>query len=319
MSLSRTAGILIRSFLLLSVTASVNAQDFPVKPVRFITQAPGGGSDFAVRIIAQGITGSLGQVVVENRPTVVIAAENVAKAPPDGYTVIYVGSGIWVTPLLQKTSYDMVRDFTPVTMTTSSATILVVHPSLPVKSVRELIALAKAHPGELNYASAGIGGSGHLSGELFKYLAGVNLVHVPYKGGGAALNDLLGGQLQLTFDGGSALKPHIQAGKLRPLAVTSAQRTALAPGLPTITESGLPGYEMAQLNVVFAPAKTPDPIVRRLNQEIVRFLRLPEAKERFFNAGVEVVGSTPEELGAAMKADVSRMDKVIRAAGIRAD
>ena len=293
------------------------AQDYPNKPVRFITQAPGGGSDFAVRIIAQGISGSLGPVIVENRGTVVIAAETVAKAPPDGYTVVYVGSGLWVTPLLQKTSYDVGRDFSPITTATSSPTILVVHPSLPVRSVKELIALAKARPGELNYASAGIGGSGHLAGEMFKAMAGVNIVHVPYKGGGAALNDLLSGQLQMTIDGGSALKPHIKTGRLRALAVTSAQPSTLAPDLPTIAASGLPGYESAQMNVVFVPVKTPEAIIHRLNQEIVRFLKMPETKERFFNSGVEVVGSTPEELAATMRSDVAKIGKVIKDAGIR--
>ena len=300
-------------------TGLVSAQDYPSKPVRFVTQAPGGGSDFAVRIIAQGISGSLGPVIVENRGTVVIAAEAVAKAPPDGYTVIYVGSGLWVTPLLQKTSYDVARDFSPITTATSSPTILVVHPSLPVRSVKELIALAKARPGELNYASAGIGGSGHLAGEMFKAMAGVNIVHVPYKGGGAALNDLMSGQLQMTIDGGSALKPHIKAGRLRALAVTSAQPSTLAPDLPTIAASGLPGYESAQMNVVFVPVKTPEAIIHRLNQEIVRFLKMPETKERFFNSGVEVVGSTPEELAATMRSDVAKIGKVIKDAGIRSE
>jgi tripartite-type tricarboxylate transporter receptor subunit TctC len=299
--------------------ATGSGQAYPAKPVRFITQAPGGGSDFAVRIITQGIAGTLGLTIVENRPSVIIAAETVAKAPPDGYTLIYVGGGFWVTPMLQKTTYDVARDFTPVTLATSSSTILVVHPSLPVKSVKDLIALAKAQPGELNYASAGTGGSGHLSGEMLKAMAGINIVHVPYKGGGAALNDLLSGQIQLTLDGGSALKPHIQAGKLRPLAVTSARPSALTPELPTIAAAGLPGYEMAQLNVIFAPAKTPAPIIQRLNQDIVRFLKLPETKERFFNAGVEVAGSTPEELGAIMKSDVAKIGKVIRDAGIRSE
>ena len=307
--------------LMIAAAGMVSAQGYPAKPIRFVTQAPGGGGDYALRIIAPGISGPLGQpVLVENRPgNVAIPAELVAKAAPDGYTVIYVGSSLWISPLLQKTPYDPLRDFSPISLATSSPTLFVVHPSLPVKSIRELIALARARPGALNYASGGIGGAGHLAMELFNAMAGVKTVHVPYKsGGGAGLTDLLSGQLQITVNNGPSLMPHIKAGKLRALAVTSARSSPLFPGLPAVA-AVLPGYESAQMNVVFAPAKTPEAIVNRLNHEIVRFLKTPEAQERFFNSGTEIVASSPAELAAAMKADVARWGKVIKDAGIKAE
>jgi tripartite-type tricarboxylate transporter receptor subunit TctC len=307
--------------LMMLAPGAAYPQSYPTKPLRLITQAPGGGSDYAARIIAPAISVALGQpVLVENRSgNVAVPAELVAKAPADGYTVLYVGSGLWVAPLLQKTSYDPVTDFTPITLATSSPTLLVVHPSLPVKSVRELIALAKARPDALNYASGGVGGAGHLAMELFNSMAGVKTVHVPYKsGGGAGLTDLLSGQIQITINNGPSLMPHVNAGRLRALAVTSIRPSALFPGLPAVA-AVLPGYESAQMNAVLAPPRTPDTIVARLNSEIVRFLKTPQARERFFNSGTEIVAGSPADLAATMQTDMGRWSKVIREAGIKGD
>ena len=296
------------------------AQNYPVKAIRIVAAAAGGSSDFSARLIAQGISGPLGQpVVVENRGgTGVIAAQTVARSAPDGYTLLNYGSNVWLLPFLQgDLHYDPIRDFAPITLAIRSPNILVVHPSLPVKSVRELIALAKAYPGGLNYASGGDGSSNHLAGELFNSIAGVKLVRVPYKGVGPAISDLLSGHVQVMFATAGGTAQHIKSGRLRALAVTSLHQTALAPGLPTAAASGLPGYEATSIQAVFAPSGTPGPVIARLNQEIVRVLNQPEVKERLFNSGVEAVGSSPEELAATIKAEMSRLGKVIREAGIR--
>jgi tripartite-type tricarboxylate transporter receptor subunit TctC len=271
------------------------------------------------RVVAQGISGPLGQqVIVDNRGDR-IAQEIVAKAAPDGYTFHVTGTGFWVEPLLRKLSYDPVRDFSPITLATMSPNILLVHPSFPAKSVKELIALAKSKPGGLNYASAGIGGAAHLAGELFKALAGIDIIHIPYKGAGAALTAMMGGEVQLMLVSAGSAVPPIKAGKLVALAVTSGQPSALAPGLPTVAASGLPGYEAVSMVSIFAPAKTPVVLINRLNREIVSLLNRAEEKERLFNAGAEVVASTPEELAAKMKQEIARLSKVIKDAGIRAD
>jgi tripartite-type tricarboxylate transporter receptor subunit TctC len=298
------------------------AQSFPVKPVRIVTAEAGGGVDLTARLIAPGLSASLGQpVIVENRGGAngVIAGETVAKSPADGHTLLHYSSLIWTVQFLQSVPFDAARDFTPVTLAASSPNVLVVHPSLPVKSAKELIALAKARPGQLNYATGGSGTTGHLSAELFKFMAGVDMVRVRYKGGGPAVNDLIGGQVQLLFVAAPAVATHVRTGRLRALAVTSAQPSALVPGLPTIAASGLPGYELVSTFCVFAPARTPETIVRRLSQDIVRIVGLPEVKEKFFNAGVEAVGNTPEQFAAYIKFDMARMNKLIQDGGIRAD
>ena len=245
--------------------------------------------------------------------------ETVAKAPPDGYTVLVYGSTIWITPLLQNTPYDPVTDFAPITLVAISPHAIVVHPSLPVKSVRELIALAKAKPGDLNYASLGTGTSTHLGAELFKSMAHVNIVRVPYKSAATQMADLLSGQVQMTFSTTGAAMPHVKSGRLRALAVTSAKPSALMSGLPTVAASGLPGFESGAIYVMFAPSGTPAAIISRLNQETVRYLNQADVKERFFSAGLEAVGSTPEELAAKMKSEMARLGKVIKDAGIRAE
>ncbi len=301
-------------------TGAVCAQSYPNKPIRLVTAEPGGGNDFAARLIAPGLSSSLGQqVVVDNRPSGVIPGQIVSKAPPDGHTLLVSTGVVWLLPFMQSVPFDPVRDFSPITLAVSTPNILVVHPSLPVKSVKELIALAKARPGELDYASGALGSSSHLAAELFKAMAGVNMMRIPYRGAGPALLALVSGQVQLMFATAGSAAAHVGAGRLRALAVTSAQPSALLPGLPAIAASGLPGYEANTPFGIFAPAGTPAIIISRLNQEIVRVLNSPEVKEKFFKAGVEVVGSSPEKFAAAITSDMARMGKVIKAAGIRAE
>jgi len=301
-------------------TGTISGQDYPNKVVRIVTSEIGGGSDFGARVIGPGLATRLGQqMIVENR-VAQIAIETVAKAPPDGYTLLFIGSPLWVLPFLRANlPYDPVRDFSPVSLTTTSSSTLVVHPSLPVKSVKELIALAKARPGELNFASGSAGSSTQLAGELFKSMAGINIVGIVYKSSGPALIDLLGGHIQLGFASAGPVSAHVKSGRLRALAVTSAQPSALAPGLPTVAASGLPGYESASRQGLFAPTGTPAAIVGRLNREIVQLLNQPDMKEKFFNSGVEAVGSTPEEFAAKIKSEIARLGKVIKDTGVRSE
>jgi len=299
------------------------AQAYPAKPIRIVTAEAGGGNDFAARAIVRGIGDSMGQqLIVDNRGGAggIIAAEIVARAPPDGYTLLVYASNIWIIPLLKKNvPYDMGRDFAPITWAARSPSTLVVHPSLPVKSVKDLIAIAKAKPGQLNYGSGGSGATTHLAAELFKSMAKVNIVRVTYRGNSPALNDLIAGQIQVMFATAGTVAPHTGSGRLRALAVTSAQPTALSPGLPTVASAGLPGYESLSIYGVFAPSKTSAAIIQQLNREMVRVLNRADVKDLFFNAGVEAVGSSPEAFAAAIKADVARMSKVISEAGIRED
>jgi tripartite-type tricarboxylate transporter receptor subunit TctC len=256
--------------------------------------------------------------VVDGREGGVVVSDLVAKAQPDGYTLLLNGSAMWLLPYMRdNVPYDPVRDFAPITLAVSAPNILVVHPSVAAKSVKELIAIAKAKPGELNCATGNAGTSNHLAAELFKAMTGAMIVRIPYKGAAPAITDLLGGQVQLMFASASSVTSHIKSGKLRALAVSSLQPSALAPGLATIAASGVPGYESVAIFGILAPAKTPAPIVQKLSQSIVRVLHTPDVRERFFNAGSEIVGSTPEQFGAAIKAEMSRMGKLIKDAGIR--
>jgi tripartite-type tricarboxylate transporter receptor subunit TctC len=308
---------------LLAVSLSLaQAQNFPVKPIRIVTNEAGAGLDFSARLIAQGLTEKFKQqVIVDNRGGAggIIAGELVAKAAPDGYTLIFFSNGLWTVPLMQKAPFDPLRDFAPVTLALTSPGILVAHPSLPVKSVKELLALAKARPGELDYASGGNGAPTHLAAELFKLMAGVDLVHIPFKGSGPALNALLGGQAQVMFTVANGGLPHVKSGRLRALAVTSAQPSTLLPGLPTIAAAGVAGYESVTMQALFAPARTPDAVIQLLNQETLRVIQSPDIREKFFNGASEVVGSTPEQLRAAVAADMGKLEKVIKAAGIKAN
>jgi len=313
--------VMMFSVGLLAAGAGVaSGQDYPNKPVRMVTAAPGAAGDFVARLAALGLTESWGQqVIVENRGgSGVIPIEIVAKALPDGYTLLVFGTTLWLLPLIQKVSYNPIGDFSPITLAAVTPLLLVVHPSLPVKSIKELIAWAKAKPGELNYASGISGSATHLPAELFKAMAGVNIVRVAYKGGAPAISALIGGEVQVMFATASGAGPHVNSGRLRALAVTSAQPSALFPGLPTVAASGLPGYDAASIMCIFAPAKTPAALVGRLNRDIVRVLNKADVKERFIKAGSEVVASSPKELAAAMKSDMATMGKVIRDAGIRA-
>ena len=300
-------------------TAVVYGQEYPAKPVRIIAPGIGNSFDIAARQIAQVLSTTIGQpVIVDNRPPGVVPGQLVLQAPPDGYTLLYSGSSLWLGQFLQKsTPYDVLRDFVPITMTTRSPTILVVHPSLPVKSVKDLIALAKAKPGVLNYASGATGSVNHLTAELFKSMARVDVVRIAYKGSGPALVDLIAGQVQLMFSVTGSVAPHMKTGRLKALAVTSAQPSDLAPGLPTVAANGLPGFEAVSDAGIFASAKTPKAIVDRLNLEIVRVLGRADVRDKFISNGVEPVGGSSEQLLAAVKAEMVRMGKVIRDAGIR--
>ena len=307
--------------MMVSSIGMVSGQDYPNKPVRMVTSAAGGGADLMARLIAQGLTVGLGQqVVVENRGGVAtIAAQVVAKAPPDGYTLLFYGSSFWLLPFLENTPYDPVRDFSPITWAVSLPNVLVVHPSLPVKSVKELIALAKARPGVLNYSSGTTGSATQLASELFKVMADINVVAIPFKGAGPALYSLLAGEVEFRFATPSTVMSHVKLGRLRALAVTSAQPSALVPGLPTVAASGLPGYESVSINAMFAPAATPAAVINRLNQETVRFLKRADTREQLLAIGVDVVANSPEEFAAAMKADMAKMGKLIKDAALRAN
>ncbi len=306
--------------LVLSVAGSVCAQEYPVRAVHLLTAETGGGSDVASRMIAQEMSGSLGQqVVVENRSGALLCAQ-VAKAAPDGYTMMLFSATVWEYPMMtDHAQYDAVKDFAPVTLVGTSPTLVVVHPSLPVRNVKELIALAKARPNELNYGTATVGGLLHLAAELFNSMAHTQIVHVPYRGVGLAVTDFIGGRVQVMFPNAGAVTQYLKSGRLRALAVGSAKPSAVAPGLPTVAAAGLPGYEAVAMYVVFVPAKTPQARITRLNQEFVRALAKPELKEKFFAASAEVSGSTPEQLAAEMQADMMRMDKVIKSAHIRVE
>ena len=302
---------------------AAHAQSYPVKPVRIINPfSPGGSLDLVARMLARSMSGDLGQqVVVENRPGAggTIGVELVAKAPADGYTLLIVQSSITVNPNLQKKiPYDPVRDFEPISKVASYMFFLVAHPSLPVRSVKSLIALARAKPGQINYASVGVGSGTHLAAELFNHTAGTKMVHIPYKGTGQVMPDLLGGQVALHF-GSTSVVPYVKSGRLVPLGVTGEKRSPVLPNVPTIAESGMPGFEVTAWNALFAPAGTPAPIVNRLNGLVKKGLELPEAKAILDAQGLEVTPSSPAELGALVKAELAKWAKVIKAAGISPD
>ncbi len=300
------------------VINAASAQSFPNRPVRMVTGEAGGGADFIARILAQSMSGSMNgqQVIVDNRPGILIG-ELGAKAPPDGYTVVCYGSPLWLLPLMKKEpTYDLLRDYSAVALTVISINVLVVHPALPVKTVKDLIVLAKARPGELNYASGPPGAANHLAAELFKSMAHVNLVRVSYKGTGPSTSALLSGETQLTFSSASVVMPHIKSGRLRAIAVTSSKPSTVLPGLPTIAAAGVPGYESVQMLGLMVPAKTPAAVIERLNQETVRTLNKPDVKDRFFNSGYEVVASTPDEFTTKIKAEINSLGKLIKDLGI---
>jgi tripartite-type tricarboxylate transporter receptor subunit TctC len=297
------------------------AQEYPNRIIRIVTAAAGGGSDFIARIIAQGISGPLGQqIIVENRGTGVLAGEAAAKAPADGYTLTVQGGAFWIAPLLRKTPYDPIRDFSPISLVVREVNILAVNPSLPVQSVADFIGYARSSPGKLNYSSPGVGSTTHLASELFKSMAGVSIVHVPYQGNQPAITGLVAGEVQMAIFDAGLIMPHVKAGKLRALAATSAEPSALTPGLPTMAASGLPGYESIGMTGIFATgSKTPKAIISRLNQEVVKHINKPEIKEQFLRSGVELVGSSPEQFAEAMRADMTKMGKLIKDIDLRVE
>ena len=310
--------------LLPALASSAHAQAYPSRPVRFVVPyVPGGGVDFVGRAVAQKLSQAWNHpVVVENKPGAGtnIGSEMVAKSPPDGYTLLVAGVPNSVNMTLFKNlPYDVEKDFAPVVRLSTAPNILVVHPSVPARSVKELIALAKSRPGQLTYASAGHGSSNHLSGELFRIMGNVNIVHVPYKGGGAAITDLLAGQVTMYFGTTPSTAPHVLGGKLRALGVTGANRSKILPDVPTIAEAGLPGYEQSAWQGLLAPAGTPEAIVTKLNTDIMHVLRARDLVERFAAQGVDVVGSTPAEFAAFIKQDVAKYRKLLKSADIRVD
>jgi tripartite-type tricarboxylate transporter receptor subunit TctC len=306
-----TAGLLVAG------ASGVWCEDFPRKPVRMLSGETGGQGDTVSRLIAQGLSGGgLAQnVIVDNRPSVGMG-ETLAKAPKDGYTLLIMNNILWVLPLLQNVGYNPLKDFAPITLLISSPNILVVHPSVPARSVKDLIALAKAKPGELNYGSGASGSSNHLSSELFNSMAGVNTVRISYKGSGPALNALITNQVHLMFPTAGAASPHVRTGRIKALAVASETPFELLPDLPTVASSGLPGYESVSPFGLFAPAGTPAAIVRILNRETVRVLERPDVKERIANLGSTVVGGPAEQLESTVKSEIVKWGKVIKDAGI---
>jgi len=300
--------------------SAILGQSYPIKPIRIITSEVGGPADMLSRVIAERVTIRLGQqMIVDNRAGGGgIAGPIVAKASPDGYTLFVAATPLWILPLLRaNVGYDPIRDFSPISQALSLPNILVVQPSLSVTSVKDLIALAKARPGELDYGSSAIGTTSHLAAELFKSMAGVNMVRISYKGGGPAMIGIIAGEVQVMFPTAEAAVPHIQSGKLKALGITTAEPSGLLPNMPTIAASGLPGYESVQIIGVFAPASTPATIINRLHQEIVGALKAPDVNTLFQKSGAEVVGSSPEQLTAKIRSEMARMSKVIHEAGIR--
>ena len=300
------------------------AQSYPSKPIRIVVPYPPGGfNDTLGRTLAAKFTEAWGQpAVVENKPggNTLIGNDFAAKSAPDGHTLLVVAFPFSVVPSLFKAMpYDTVRDFAPVILAATSPNLLVVHPSLPVNTVGELIAAAKAKPGSLSYASTGNGSSNHISMELFKSLAGVNIVHIPYKGSGPAVSDLLGGQVHLMFDNTPNVLPHVKAGKLRALGSSGTKRSALTPDVPTVAEAGVAGYEVTVWFGLVAPAGTPREVIQKLNAEVTRILAMPDVRERFLAQGVEPQGSTPEQFGEHIRAQMAKWKKVVEDAGVKAE
>lgn len=303
--------------------AGAAAQAYPTRPIRMIVpQSAGGSTDLVARVLAQRLSDAVDQpVIVDNRPGAgsLNGTDIVAKAAPDGYTLLVVAASFTINPSIRKNlPFDPVRDFVPISQLVTLSHILVVHPSVPVKSVKELIALAKARPGELNYGSSGIATSTHMAAELFLHLTATNMVNVPYKGGAPGMTALLGGQVQLYFATISTAIPHIRTGKLRALGVTTAKRSVAAPEFPTLSEAGVPGYEHSSWVGMLAPAKAPQAVVAKLHGESVRVVQAQEAKALLLREGLEAVGNSPKEFDAIVKSEVAKWQKVVKAAGIQA-
>jgi tripartite-type tricarboxylate transporter receptor subunit TctC len=321
---ARCAVFGVISAALVSAASYAYAQSYPAKPLRLIVGTPAGGTnDVVARLVAQKVSTQIAQtIIVDNRAGAdgIIAAELVAKSSPDGYTLFLCSIGVSsIHPSLYKRlPYDVLRDFATISQLTLIPQVLIVHPSVPAKDVKELIAYAKAKPGQLTFG-AGTGSAVHLGAELFKMMAGVNMLHVPYKGSAPAMNDLLGGQVAMMFEQIVTALPHVRSGKLRGLAVTSSARTTVAPEIPTIAESGLPGYSIVTWHGLQVPAATPRPVVARLNAEAVKALGSAEVRERFIALGAEPAPSTPEQFRTFIQSETEKWGKVVRAAGLKAE
>jgi tripartite-type tricarboxylate transporter receptor subunit TctC len=310
--------------LLLLTTGAPWAQSFPVKPVRFmIGFAPGGGADIIARTVSPRIAEGLGQqIIIDNRPGAngIIAAELTAKAPADGYTLVVApGNYAFAPAMYPKLPFDMVKAFSPVSKLAETPLLVVVHPSLPTKNISQLVALAKAHPGKLTYATAGVGGAAHLATELFRALTQVDLVHVPYKGTAPALSDLLGGQVSLCICTLPSALPHAKSGRLRALAVTTARRTPVLPDIPTVAEAGVRGYEMSSWYGLLAPAGTPTAVIERLNAEAGKACLHSDVRNRLQAEGAEPAGGTAQEFGEFFKSEIVKWTRIVQKAGIRAE
>jgi tripartite-type tricarboxylate transporter receptor subunit TctC len=304
--------------------AASTAKDYPNRPIRLIDPyAPGGGSGVVARLVGAKLADAWGkQIVVDNRPgaAAAIGTEIATKSAPDGYTLLMGTSGsIAISPNVNKVPYDPVKDLIAITQTSAQAMLVVLHPAAPVNSVKELIAFARAQPGKLTYASSGSGGSGHLAVELFQSITKVTMTHVPYKGSGPAVLALVSGEVQLGFTNILAVLPHVNGGRLKAIAVTSAKRAQAVPNLPTLAEAGVSGYEATSWNGMFAPAKTPRAIINKIHGEVVKALKSPDVRERLVAMGSDPVGSTPEEFLAYIKQELARWGKVIRENNIRGE
>ena len=302
--------------IMMVAAGALHAQNFPNRLIRVVTTEVGGASDLATRIMAQALSVNLGQsAIVENRG--IIGVEIVSQATADGHVLLHYTSPLWIIPLFRRnTVWEPLRDFAPVAITVNTPNLLAVHPSLPVKTVPQLVALARARPGELNYGSSSTGAGNHLAAELFKSMTGVKIERIAFKGAGAALNALIGGQIDMIFPSAGSVAQHIRQGRLRALAVTSLEPSALAPGLPTMAQAGVPGYESQSRTVLFAPAKTPPAVIARLNSEVIRTLQQLEVRERLFAAGLEVIASSPSEAAAMIRSEMTRMARLIEEAGL---
>lgn len=307
-----------------TLCGTAHAQTYPTKPVTIVVPfSPGGATDIMSRLLAERLNKRLGQpVVVENKPGAgtMIASDYVAKAPADGYTLLVAASSLGIAPsLYKKVNYDPIKDFAPISQVASVVHVLVVHPSIPAKNVGELVTWLKANPTKANYGSVGAGTSTHLESELFNSVAGVKMAHIPYKGSAPALTDLVGGQLQVMFDAYASSGPFIKDGRVRLLAVTTAQRSKSLPDTPTVSESGLPGYEAMPWLGLVAPAGTPAPVVNRLYTELNDILKEPEVQERFRSLGLDIIGSKPEDFSAFLKKDIVKWAQVIKESGAKVD
>jgi tripartite-type tricarboxylate transporter receptor subunit TctC len=299
------------------------AQSYPAKPVRFVVPfVPGGPTDIQGRMLGEKLSQRLGQqVLVDNRGGAGgnIGMELTAKAPADGYTIVIATVGTWaVNPHLYKLSFDVVKDFAPIIQISTSPGVLVVHPSVPAKTVKDLVALAKARPGQLNYGSSGVGGFGHISGELFTLMSGTKMTHIPYKSSAPSLTDLIAGQIEVLFNNAISTVPHVKANKVRALATTGAKRLAVLSELPTIAEAGVAGYENSSWSAVAAPAGTPPAIIGRLHKEFTGILADPDIQKRHADVGAQIIGGSPEQFHAYLKSEVAKFGKLVKAAGIKA-